>query len=254
MARFKYMILIMATCFSGLPTSALSDSDWKYFAEPYLLAASIEGDVGTGRVTGAPVDVDFGDILENLEMGFMIHLEANKADKWGIMFDYGFMDLAADISGPVGGIINAEVSQDIMELFFFKRFKKNSDIYDVYIGLRDWDMDIDIQVDPLVLPGTANVAIDESWTDPVIGMRYFHPLSDTWTGHLRGDIGGFGVGSDSTYLVAVGAQYKIKKDMELNLKYQGLWVDYEDGTPGTPGYFSYDTVTHGPYIGIHFDF
>ena len=253
MARFKYMLLIMATCFLGLPTSVLSDSDWKYSVEPYLLAASIEGDAGVGRVTGAPVDVDFGDILENLEMGFMIHAEAINDNKWGIMFDYGFMDLGADVSGPVGGIINTEVSQDIMELMIFKRGKINSSIYDVYAGIRRWDNDVDVQVDPLVLPGTANIAIDESWIDPVIGVRFFHPLSDTWTGHLRVDLGGFGVGSDFTYLVAVGARYRIKKNMELNLKYQGLWVDYEDGTTGTPGYFSYDTVTHGPVIGFQFD-
>lgn len=254
MIGFKCKVLLIAACVTGWPNSALSESSWKYSVEPYLLAASIEGDAGVGRVTGAQVDVGFDDILENLEMAFMLHAEAVNDNKWGIMFDYGFMDLAADISGPVGGIINTEVSQDIMELMVFKRYKKNKSIYDIYAGMRRWDNDVDVQIDPVVLPGTANIAIDESWTDPVIGVRFFHPLSDSWTGQLRGDIGGFGVGSDSTYLVAVGARYQIKKTMQLNLKYQGLWVDYESGTAGTPGYFSYDTVTHGPVIGLQFDF
>jgi hypothetical protein len=31
-------------------------------------------------------------------------------------------------------------------------------------------------------------------------------------------------------------------------------VDFEDGTPGTPGSFSYDTVTHGPLLGIMYRF
>jgi hypothetical protein len=41
----------------------------------------------------------------------------------------------------------------------------------------------------------------------------------------------------------------------LDLKYRALWVDYEnDGTKGQPGYFEYDTVTHGSLIGFIFKF
>jgi len=237
-----------------LPTSAVSASDWRYSIEPYVLAASIEGDAGVGRVTGAPVNVDFGDILENLEMAFMLHAEAVNGSKFGIIFDYGFMDLGADISGPLGGVVNAEVSQDIMELMLFKRTKANNYTYDIYAGIRWWDNEVDILIDSGVLPGTLSTSIDESWVDPVIGVRLFYPFNNKWTLLMRGDVGGFGVGSESSSLVSVGARYEINKDMLLNIKYQGLWVDYEDGTPGTPGYFAYDTVTHGPVIGLQFDF
>jgi len=141
-----------------------------------------------------------------------------------------------------------------MELMLFKRIVTNNSSYDIYAGIRWWDNDVDIQIDSAVLPGTVNTAIDESWVDPVIGVRLFHPLSKSWTLHLRGDVGGFGIGSDFSSLVAVGANYQIKKNLILNLKYQGLWVDYEDGTTGTPGFFSYDAVTHGPAVGLQFNF
>jgi len=36
--------------------------------------------------------------------------------------------------------------------------------------------------------------------------------------------------------------------------YKGLWVDYEDGSQGERGYFSYDTLTHGPVVGFIYKF
>jgi hypothetical protein len=254
MKRLTSKILVTGLCLFGISSTTLSASDWHYSVEPYLLAASIEGDAGVGRVTGLPVNVDFSDILETLEMAFMVHAEAVNTNKWGIMFDYGFMDLGADISGPLGGIVNSEVSQDIMELMVFKRAKTNSTIYDIYAGIRWWDNDVDIVVDPGILPGTITTNVDESWVDPVIGARLFHPLNNNWTMLLRGDVGGFGVGSDFTSLLSIGARYQIKQDMLLNIRYQGLWVDYEDGTAGAPGFFAYDTVTHGPVVGLQFNF
>lgn len=53
---------------------------------------------------------------------------------------------------------------------------------------------------------------------------------------------------------AAGALYQISEAMRLDLRYKAIWVDYEDGTRGQPGYFSYDTVTHGAIVGLAFDF
>ncbi len=44
------------------------------------------------------------------------------------------------------------------------------------------------------------------------------------------------------------------KSIELDLQYKALAVDYETGTPGQKGYFMYDTITHGPIIGLVFKF
>ena len=38
------------------------------------------------------------------------------------------------------------------------------------------------------------------------------------------------------------------------MQYKALWVDYENGTPGSPDFFQYDTVTHGPLLGIIYKF
>jgi hypothetical protein len=38
------------------------------------------------------------------------------------------------------------------------------------------------------------------------------------------------------------------------VRFKALWVGYEDGTPGQPGYFNYDTLTRGPLLGVIFAF
>ena len=34
------------------------------------------------------------------------------------------------------------------------------------------------------------------------------------------------------------------------MQYKATVVDYEGGTKGEPGYLAYDTVTHGPMLGL----
>ena len=231
-----------------------AEEEWEFSLEPYLLLSSIEGDSGIGRVQGAEVDVDFGDILEVLEIGAMVHFEALRNDEWGVAFDYGFMDLGSDISGPRGGVVDADVRQGVLELLVFRRLQRGENHIDLFGGVRWWDNDIDVVISPAILPGTTTVDIEEDWVDPIMGARWWHPVSESWEIMLRGDIGGFGISSDFTAAASFSAIYEIKENMSLELAYKATWVDYEDGNRGTPGYFAYDTVTHGPMIGVAFKF
>lgn len=248
----KKAMLAAIILVAGQTVSA--SNDWEWSIEPYLMASNIEGDASVGRVVGADVSLDTSDILEKLEIGAMIHAEALHHSGWGVMVDYAFMRLGDDLSGPRGGVVDMTLRQGVLEAFAFRRFLHDHAYYDLYGGIRWWDNDIDITVNPAVLPGAAQASVEEDWVDPVIGGRYFYPLDDRWTLTVQGDIGGFGIGSDFSYGIAAGALYQISDVMRLDLRYKALWVDYEDGTRGQPGYFSYDTVTHGPIIGLAFDF
>ena len=43
--------------------------------------------------------------------------------------------------------------------------------------------------------------------------------------------------------------------MTLDMKYKASWVDYENDTAtGEVGYFQHDTITHGPILGLAFNF
>lgn len=248
-------IIIRTASILLLAVSSYANSqDWSYELEPYLLASSIEGDAGIGRSTGLPVDVNFGDILENLDIGFMAHFEAHHSNGWGVALDYGFMNLSADITGSRGGIVNAKVHQGVLEALLVRRKPLNDGYLDYLAGIRWWDNDIDVAVDPVLLPGSPTFSVKEDWVDVVLGMRWTNPINENWRFQLRGDIGGFGVQSDFTSSVSTGLRYRMTQSVELDLQYKATWVDFKSGAAGQPGYFKYDTITHGPVIGVVFNF
>ena len=245
----------------GLLTMALTISSkaqtnshgWNYSFEVYAMASSITGDASVGRIEGVPVDVGFSDILENLDIAAMVHFEAFRDNQWGFIFDYGFMDLGSDLSNPRGGIVDADVRQGVMESFLTYRMEQNGSTYDFYGGLRWWDNDVKLLVDPGLLQGSLNPRISEDWIDVVVGGRVYTPLGDRWTFTAQVDIGGFDMESDFTASGSIGFIYTLSEKAVIDLRYKGLWVDYKNGSVGSPGGFAYDTTTHGPIVGIIFD-
>ncbi len=255
--RYFQFAAIAAFCilFAGTAYSQESEkeNDFQFLFEPYLMFTSISGDASVGRVTGASVDLDTSDILENLDFGIMFHMEGIYKN-WGLAFDYGLMDLKQDNAGPINGIITAGVRQQVIELFAFRRIPIKDGKIDILMGGRSWDNKISLTLDPAWSPGSTSVQQKENWIDPFLGARAYFDLAEDWTFFVRGDIGGFGIASDFTALGNFGVMYDITKTVILNIQYKALWVDYETGTKNTPDYFAYDTVTHGPIIGLIFKF
>lgn len=241
----------MATAFAvpALP-GAQAAGEWEWSVEPYFMATNIDGDIGTGRFLEGPIEVDTSDILETLELGGMIHLEAIHSSGWGGIADYGFMRLGDKLTGPRDGVNKLTVRQGVFEGMAFRRFAAEKGFFDVYGGIRWWDNKVRLQL-ALDLPqGQPEVTIKEAWIDPVIGVRYYAQLNDKWTLSLQGDIGGFGMGADFTYAVVGGFLYRFNDTFSLDVRYKALWVDYVDGQRSSSDYFKYDTVTHGLIVGL----
>ena len=129
-------------------------------------------------------------------------------------------------------------------------------------GGRYWHQELDVDValagtvnlDGLVVSGaraTARSGVVE-WIDPFLGLRmhYKPTLSDEFT--VRGDIGGFGIGSQftwhvlATYNSYLGTHAGIAYDGYLG--YKALSVDYDEGI-GT-GRYEFDVIQQGPVVGI----
>ncbi|QDP01427.1 hypothetical protein [Thalassotalea sp. PS06] len=247
------------TCASIITTSILLSSqiqanDWEFSIEPYLMATNIEGDFGSGRIEQAEIDVDFSDILENLEAAGMIRFEAISPSNIGFALDYGFMDQGGSKTFANGQELDAGVRQGVLEgLVFYRNDLQNASI-DYIAGVRWWDNDVDIDVDLPNLEQRLSASVEEDWVDFVVGLRWYSYLNENWTFELYGDVGGLDLSSEFTSTVKIGMQYKMTELLTLDVKYKATWVDYEDGTPGEPGFFAYDTVTHGPVLGLAFTF
>ncbi len=248
----KILLSVLAVGTLALLANPANADKWSFELEPYLLGVSIDGDAGVGRLTGVDVDVSTSDILDNLDMAFMVHFEARHENGWGALVDYAFMDLSNDTTGPRGGVLATELRQAIFEAALMKSTDSGDGKLDFFAGLRWWNNEIDLTIDPASLPGTVSASVDEEWVDLMVGARWKKPISEKWLFVLRGDIGGGG--SDFTWASTVGFRYRIGDLTELDLGYKALAVDYETGTPGQPGFFKYDTTTHGPMIGLMFKF
>ncbi len=258
--KLRITLFFLVTILMVLPVTLASaentktDKNWEFLITPYAMLANINGDASVGRTNGGDVDVSTSDILDNLELAAMIRLEGIYKQKWGLAFDYGFMDLEKESSGPLNGVITAGTRQTIIEIFGFRRVPADFGKFDIYAGARRWRNKVHLVLDPSFWPGAVSTTVNESWWDGFVGARAFFDVAPKWTFLLRGDIGGLGLSSDFTAFGLAGIMYHITDTISLDIEYNALWVDYETGTANTKGHFAYDTVTHGPVIGMVFKF
>jgi len=193
----------------GLQSGVAAADGWQFEVEPYAMYTSITGDASVGRVTGAEVDVNMETILDNLDLGAMLHFEAHHESGWGLVLDYGFMDLGADITGPEGGVVDVGVRQGVLEAFAVRRRQLADGHMDVIVGLRWWDNDMDLKIDAAVLPGTIEASIEEDWIDIFVGLRYARKINENIRLQLHADIGGLGLESDLTSELKAGSVYQM---------------------------------------------
>jgi len=225
-------------------------SKWSYELEPYLMFTKIQGDASLGRIDLNDIEVPFKTIWDNLELGAMAHFEGHHDSGWGFTVDYGFMDLGKQHTGILNGLTEAGVRQSVLEIMGLYRQTLDVDSsIDYMAGIRRWDNKIEV-THTLLNPIEFERKV--SWIDAVVGARYNHKLNENWGFYMTGSLGGAGFESDYTASVGTGVKYALSESMELDLQYKATWVDYEEGTVGTSGYFKYDTVTHGPIIGLNF--
>jgi hypothetical protein len=105
------------------------------------------------------------------------------------------------------------------------------------------------------LPVDLSASRDADWIDPTIGLRYNRPISDKWRLNLRGDVGGFGVGSELMYHLLANVQWQASETVGMVFGYRLIDFDYEDGTSGLGGnYQHYDLTEQGPLIGVSISF
>jgi len=82
----------------------------------------------------------------------------------------------------------------------------------------------------------------------LIGLAYAVPFAGKWSYSLRGDIGGFGVGSDLTWQVLTTVRRQNTDRFGWYLGYRAIGFDYEDGRGRN--YQRYDLTHQGPLAGI----
>ncbi len=89
---------------------------------------------------------------------------------------------------------------------------------------------------------------EESWVDPVVGIRAQVNLSRQIFLAAQADVGGFGVSSELAYQLQATMGCNISRSFFVELGYRYLHTDYESGG------FSYDVAQSGAFVGFGFQF
>lgn len=247
-------VAALAICNAQAVDAAEEDS-WSFELAPFLFAAGMEGTTGI-RGVEAEVDLDFDTILENLDSAFLARFEARRGP-WGMSIEGISFNLGGEKvrtwSGPLGNANTAALdwraTEKVYQATLFYEVLHGEQKLDVLIGARytvlDTRLDLTLATGAPLLPdGARTVSQDESWTDPVIGVRLRASLSETWHAVVLADVGGFGAGSDLTYQMYGAIGWRFARHWSAELGYRYVYQDYQKDD------FRWDIATSGPQLGI----
>ncbi|TNF35142.1 MAG: hypothetical protein EP312_04375 [Gammaproteobacteria bacterium] len=229
--------------------AAVNAAEWEYVVAPYVWMANAQGD---STVKGVPADVDidfWDDIIENFDAGLQLHFEAKNADHpvqyitdltWLSISGSGYQGPAKVTVGMDAVILDMKVAADIGDVQGLQWTA----------GVRYMQNDLSLKLTP---PGF-KVTDEQSWIDPVVGMRYIGHINEQWNYAVSADIGGFEIldGSDMTWSAAALLGWRFAENAEAAVGYRIIDTDYSDGSGF--GKYSYEARQQGPIVGVLFRF
>ena len=227
-----------------------SNEKWSFRIAPYIWATALNGDIGVDGHT-THVNATIGEVIDHVDGGAMLTAEA-RYGRWGIVTDFIYADLADRKFYDTGLIesVKLHLNQYIWtQAAAYRAYDAGSAWIDVLAGLRLVSMDQTLSVaarDPFAPSGdiSDSVGLDRTWVDPIVGIRSAVAIADGWAIRTEGDIGGFDANSKFTWQAFAALGYDATELTRVLVGYRGLGYDHDrDG-------FTYDTVMHGPMIGM----
>lgn len=233
---------IISSCTASTALAEKADK-WDFdFAPLYLWAINLDGDATVKGKDGS-LQLDFDDIFENLEGAFISHFEATYADTWGIIVDLDYLNIGQSGSTPDSDI-DLNMKETVFTLNMLYRIREGNHKIDLTGGFLYNELSMEYDLQDI---GFAD-STKESWWDPMLGLRYGYQFSDQWKMQLRGDIGGFGVGSDFAWQTIALIDYQPWEYVSLTAGYRALDLKYSSGEGIEK--FEYNVTIHGPIIGF----
>jgi hypothetical protein len=229
-------------------SSALAQSGgWKNTAEVYFMGASMSGTTAVGPVEGQ-IDASFSEIVENLQFGAMLNYRGEK-EKLAISADVVFMALGASQDGDrLTPAVKVDADMWMGQLHGSWR---TSQIFEVLAGFRYTSIANTVVLTPIT--GNAQTGeMTKGWLDPIVGARVKAPVGKGFSLEGYGDIGGFGVGCDLTWMLQARVNWQASQAVGLGLGYRALYQDYSTGS-GTD-YFEWKVTMQGPLAGVNVSF
>ena len=245
------MLIILAAMTCSAQDSTRTPNKWEFLVEPYLMFPNMKGTVGIGALPDGMVDAGIGDIFSRLQSGFMLYAEAQNGTL-AFSSDLLYMSLKQDAE-PTRTIASGSVSMSETG-WELAGLRKILPWLESGIAGRLVSLKVDMEVVRNQIGGNTSARqenMTHMWVDPLLVVRMRLPDSGKWLLQLRGDIGGFGVGSDLTWQIQAYGGYRFSDLFQVTAGYRALSIDYEKGTDQDR--FLYDVTTFGPVVRLGFN-
>jgi hypothetical protein len=235
MKHTSLLSIVVAALLAPPAARAADPNQWTFDVSLYGLAAGMSGEVGIGPAT-ADVDFGFDQVWDNLEFALMGTLRLGY-DRWALKTDVVYMGLQSSKDG-----VTLEMDQWMVEPTLSYRVSK---YFEPLAGARYNNLNAEIRG-----PLGRNPGGTQDWWDPIVGANLTLPLGRGFSFDVRGDVGGFGVGSDFTWQAFPYFSWRFARWGSIQAGYRWLDVDYETGSGDSR--FKYDMLIKGPQIGLTF--
>jgi hypothetical protein len=119
----------------------------------------------------------------------------------------------------------------------------------------DAGMDIQVKSDTSVIGGLSfnkTKSATKTWFDPMLITRIKSKSGEKFIYIFRGEVGGFGIGSNFVWNMQAYAGYQFSKLFQITGGYRIISMDYESGSGNNR--FLYNVDTSGPVIRFGFNF
>ncbi len=270
------------------PPAAPDPEPWRFNLASYGWAVGVTGNVAT---RGQTIDVNASaiDLIQKSDslIGFMGYFEADKGPI-GFYTDLVFAKLGfgtgqTNYRNPLPGLSIATTTSTALTYSLF--IAEVGGVYEIarwpgasegaatsldgVLGFRYWNNSIDANFSA---SGNVNVAaygFDRSfglnvaraggvqWVDPLVGLRLRHGFTPRQQIVVRGDIGGFGLGSQLTWQAVAVYSYEWQftgYQVAALLGFRALGVNYSSPSGAGINAVGINEILYGPIIGVSFRF
>ncbi|MEL6362522.1 MAG: hypothetical protein AAFR21_15700 [Pseudomonadota bacterium] len=251
--RLKNLLVTSAlSTVVALSGPAAAEDNWDFTTTAYGWFAGLSGTVET-PIGDVETEVDFGDILESLDIAFLGAFDARK-NRLSLIADVQYFDLSSDVDVPTGALFSggeADSQTVLLSAYAAYALVDNDDMrFELGGGLRYTYADIDVDLVGQEPVADQSVSVDGDYVDLLIAARLTRNFTDRLYGVAFADVGGFGIedSSDLTWQAAGVVGYRFNEKWSVLGGYRHLSIHREFGPTDTT------TEVSGPFLGFQASF
>jgi hypothetical protein len=246
--RGTLVVVFIALCLALTSAAeAQSDDSWRWSLTPYIWATSLSEDL-TFRGEGiGGNDLDFKDLVDITEAAYTFHLQGMKGEL-GFYIDASISDLKDEEVGDLV-LTEARIKEQIYSGGLIYRPGGVDGSFDLLLGVRYFEVDEYYTFTVGDQPPRER-GIDDSYTDLMVGARYWWRLGDRWGLGVIGDVSSGGTDLIWTAEGMVGWRFGARRQSSVLVGYRHRVLEYTKADER----IEVERTMSGPTIAVQFGF